>query len=409
MRRHTGAVVGLAVLVGALGTSTGGHTAINSRFTYNEHLFPIFQRQCGSCHVEGGVAPMSLLTYQEAFPWTQSIREEVLSLRMPPWKAEDGFGDFLNGHVLPANELDMILEWSAGGYPEGPRDQRPTAPEPVDGWTLSEPSLELTPAEPFVIDAATSEVVRYFTLPTELDDDRWITAVDVRPGSRAIVRHVAVYIDDTGQARALEDAGAGDDTAPGFASGFDSEEPVAVWWPGQSVIQLDGVGYAMPAGADVVARVVYKKTWITEGQAFTDQTSLGLHLAESAVEAIAHTVVSSPAEVAGPEFVFSHPVAEDITLRGLLPEMDFLATELQVESVLPDGSRRPLLLIREPDPGWPTRYWFDTPHPLPSGSEIQVTVTLRGGANRNGVPSLFANDAPIRLLVDYTAGAVTAN
>ncbi|HIN10389.1 MAG TPA: hypothetical protein EYM63_02100, partial [Acidobacteria bacterium] len=95
MQRHAGVAIGLAatVVTVLLGSSTSGHTAIASRFTYNEHLFSIFERQCGSCHVEGGVAPMSLLTYNEAYPWTQSIREEVLGLRMPPWKAEDGFGD----------------------------------------------------------------------------------------------------------------------------------------------------------------------------------------------------------------------------------------------------------------------------------------------------------------------------
>ena len=95
---------------------------------------------------------MSLLTYQEAFPWTQSIREEVLGLRMPPWKAEDGFGEFLNGHVLPAHELDMILEWSSGGYPQGPRDQSPTPPSPSETWALGAPSLDLTLSDPFLIE-----------------------------------------------------------------------------------------------------------------------------------------------------------------------------------------------------------------------------------------------------------------
>ena len=406
MGRYTGAFAGLALVIAVLSTSTGGHTAINSRFTYNEHLFPIFARQCGSCHVTGGVAPMSLLTYQEAFPWTQSIREEVLGLRMPPWKAEDGFGNFVNGHVLPAHELDMILEWAGGGYPEGPRDQRPVPPDPVTDWTLGPPSLELTLPEPFGIDAATSEAVRFFTLPTSFSEERWVTGVDVRPGSRAIVRHVAVYVDTTGQTRGLSEA---DTSGPGFAAGFDGVEPIAVWWPGQSVVRLDGAGYALPAGADVVARIVYKKTWITEGQPFTDQTSLGLHLAEGTVATIAHTVVSSPAEASGPEVVFNQPIADEMTLRALLPEMEVEALELQVEGVLPDGSREPLLLIREPDPGWPTRYVFDTPHLLPAGSQIRVTATLPGGADRESVPSLFSSDAPIRLLVDYTSGAASAN
>jgi hypothetical protein len=407
MRRYTGWVIGLSVsvVVVLLGGSTSGHTAIASRFTYNEHLFPIFQRQCGGCHVDGGVAPMSLMTYQEAFPWTQSIREEVLGLRMPPWKAEDGFGDFANGHVLPAHEMDMILEWSSGGYPQGPRDQTPTAQPPTADWTLGAPTLELTPSEPFTIDAGTSEAIRYFVLPTGLTADRWVTGVDVIPGSRAVVRHVSLYIDTAGQARAADEADAG----IGFASGFENEQPIAVWWPGQSALKLDAVGYALPAGADIVARVVYKKTWITEGQAFSDQTRLGLHLAENGVGTIEHTVMISPDEADGRRLAFSHTLDQDVSLLGLLPEIEIEALELQIEGVLPDGSREPLLLIREPDPGWPTRYWFDGPRLLPGGSQIEVTATLRPGADRVSVPSLFAHGAPVRLLLEYTSETREAN
>ena len=407
MPRRTRWIVGLVagVLLGGLGSSTNGHTPIASRFTYNEHLFPIFERQCGSCHIDGGVAPMSLLTYQEAFPWTQSIREEVLGLRMPPWKAEDGFGEFLNGHVLPAHELDMILEWSAGGYPEGPRDQRPTPPVPSETWALGAPSLDLALSEPFVIDADTSEITRYFSVQTELGSDRWITGIDVLPGSRAVVRHVSVYIDDTGQASAADAA----DPSPGFDAGFDTGRPIAVWWPGQDLVKLDSAGYALPAGADLVARVVYKKTWITEGQAFTDQTRLGVHLADAAVNTITHTVVNSPEQVTTKELRFSYAIDDNVTLLGLLPEVAVAASELQVEGVLPDGSREPLLLIRDPDPGWPTRYWFDSPRALPSGSAIEVVATLRGGADRQTVPSLFSSTAPVRLLVDYTTGTAAAN
>ena len=408
MRQHASWMLGLAAVVVAvlLGSGTSGHTAIASRFTYNEHLFPIFERQCGSCHVEGGVAPMSLMTYNEAYPWTQSIREEVLGLRMPPWKAEDGFGDFANGHVLPANEMDMILEWSSGGYPQGPRDQTPTASAPTaDDWSLGAPTLELTWSEPFKIDASTSEILRYFVLPTDLGGDRWVTGVDVIPGSRAIVRHVSVYVDTTGQARAADEADAG----VGFATGFEGEQPIAVWWPGQSAVKLDAVGYALPSGADIVARVIYKKTWITEGKAFSDQTRLGLHVTEEGVGTIEHAVLSSSAEPNGRELVFSHRLDQDIDLLGILPELEIEALELQIEGVLPDGSRQPLLLIREPDSGWPTRYWFDSPQVLPRGSRIEVTATLRPGADRETVPSLFAADAPARLLLEYSTGAGAAN
>lgn len=407
MRRHTSgalvlAAVGVVVLLGGV---TRGHTPIASRFTYNEHIFPIFERRCGSCHVEGGIGPMSLLTYREAYPWTQSIREEILGLRMPPWKAEDGFGSFSNGHVLPAHEMDMILEWSAGGYPQGPRNQTPAAPAPATGWSLGEPTVGLPLPESFVFDAGASETVRYFVLPTDLGADRWIRAIDVLPESRAVVRHVSVYVDTTGKARAADAA----DEGPGFASGFQSAEPVAVWWPGQQIEVLDGIGYPLPAGADLVARIFYKKTWITEGQAFTDRTQLGLHLADDAVGAVEQTVVDATALPAGPEMTFRHVFDDETTLLALLPEVAVGSRELQVEGVRPDGSRQPLLLIREPDPAWPTRYWLDDPLDLPAGSELQVTATLEPGAGPEDVPSLFASDAPMRLLVDHTSRTAPAD
>ena len=406
MVRRTGWMIGMGAMTAMVLLSgvTRGHTPIASRFTYNEHLYPIFEQQCGSCHVEGGIGPMSLLTYQEAYPWTQSIREEVLGLRMPPWKAEDGFGDFSNGHVLPAHEMDMILEWSAGGYPQGPRDQTPTPPASERGWTLGTPTLELIPESPYTLVADTSQTVRFFALPTDLESDQWITGVDVLPGSSSVVRHVAIYVDETGQARAADAA----DSDPGFATGFDATAPIAVWWPGQQLVTLDTVGYALPSGADIVARVLYKKTWITDGQEFSDQTRIGLHLTDTAVDTIEHSVLNSP-EPSGRSVTFTHSIDEHSTLYGLLPEVGVELSELQVVSTLPDGTSQPLLLIRDPDTNWPTRYWFDDPKALPFGSEIAVTATLRPGASTEARPSLFGSDAPVRLLLDLIPNTTAAN
>jgi hypothetical protein len=36
----------------------------------------------------------------------------------------------------------------------------------------------------------------------------------------------------------------------------------------------------LPPGADLIATIHYKKTWKYEGQALTDQSSLGLYLAD---------------------------------------------------------------------------------------------------------------------------------
>ena len=55
------------------------HKPITSPYTYNEEVFPILRERCGHCHVAGGVAPMSLMTFTDAFPWGESIRTELVA------------------------------------------------------------------------------------------------------------------------------------------------------------------------------------------------------------------------------------------------------------------------------------------------------------------------------------------
>ena len=412
MRLYMWGLLALAMAcVVTLDSGTRGHTPISSRWNYNEHLFPIFRDQCGSCHIDGGIAPMSLVTYQSAYPWTQSIREEILGLRMPPWQAEDGFGMFRNGHALSARDMDMILEWSSGGYPQGPRDQVPPAPELPADWALGEPSVMLEMPDAFEIDAGTRELVRYFVLPSGVDTERAITAVDLQPGARAVVRNAAVFVDADGAARELDEA----DPAPGFAhpedGSFPAAPPVGVWIPGQAPVRTDGVGYPLPAGSDIVLRIQYRKTWITEGQAFTDQSRVGLYLADGDAAAIDSMLVTSPATVGGREVNFSHDIAADVTLLSIIPEVDIESSEMQVEAVKPDGSRVPMLWLREPDSGWTSRFWFDAPVMLPEGSRLDITAVLDPGAERRPAGSLLgeAAAAPIRVAVDYVEGAAPAN
>ena len=68
------------------------HKPITSKYTYNDDVFPILRDRCARCHVAGGVAPMSLMTYEEAFPWAESIRAELIANHMPPWQADPHVG-----------------------------------------------------------------------------------------------------------------------------------------------------------------------------------------------------------------------------------------------------------------------------------------------------------------------------
>lgn len=401
-------VLGAAIVLGVV-AKPGGHTPIASRWNYNEHLFPVFRDRCGSCHIEGGVAPMSLVDYQSAYPWAQAIREEVLGLRMPPWQAEDGYGDFKNGHVLAPQEMDMILEWSAGGYPQGPRNQSPELPILGEDWTLGEPTVTLEMPVVFTVAANVGEVIRYFVLPTDNERDRVVTGVDFRPGAPAVVRGASIFVDNAGVARGLDAA----DLEPGFAPGLNGEfpthPPIAVWTPGQQSVLNEGVGYPLPSGADIVVRIHYRKTWITEGAEFSDRSRIGLHLSQGKAATLQTRVVTSPVELVGPEAKFAYPVGQDALVLSLFPEVDIESSDLQITGVLPDGSRVPMLWLRDPDNGWPTRFWFDAPVELPAGSELEVTARMDSAAERSPRATLLGDGrAPIRFSVDYLARKSTA-
>src|SRR5215467_13194787 len=114
----------------------GAHKAITSKYTYNDDVFPILRERCASCHVTGGVAPMSLMTYDDAFPWAESIRAELIASHMPPWNADEGFGELKRAHTLTPKEVDIVLTWATGGNPRGALDQKLAEVKLKNEWAL---------------------------------------------------------------------------------------------------------------------------------------------------------------------------------------------------------------------------------------------------------------------------------
>jgi hypothetical protein len=94
------------------------HDIITTPITYTREIARIFQARCWSCHRPGGAA-FSLMTYNEARPWAEAIKEEVLGRTMPPWGAVKGFGDFRNDQALTPEQIEVIESWADGGVPEG--------------------------------------------------------------------------------------------------------------------------------------------------------------------------------------------------------------------------------------------------------------------------------------------------
>ena len=145
-KRLTHASLAATVLAIGLVVNTrpgSAHKPITSPYTYNEDVFPILRDRCGSCHVSGGVAPMSLMTHAEAVPWGESIRTEVLAGHMPPGTVDEAPARFRNAPGLTLREMNLLLTWVTGGTPIGSPDRNPKPMAREAAWPLGPPDLAL--------------------------------------------------------------------------------------------------------------------------------------------------------------------------------------------------------------------------------------------------------------------------
>src|SRR5919106_6843170 len=89
--------------------------------TFSKDVAPIFQAKCQECHQPNSIAPMSLITYQDARPYARSIKERVATRQMPPWHIDQSVGvqKFNNDMSLSQDQINTIVKWVDGGALQG--------------------------------------------------------------------------------------------------------------------------------------------------------------------------------------------------------------------------------------------------------------------------------------------------
>jgi hypothetical protein len=402
--------VPLAIVLALVATVGGdrpeAHKPITSPYTFNDDVFPILRDRCGRCHVAGGVAPMSLTTYKDAVPWGESIRTELISGHMPPGGVDAAAGKFKNLRTLTARELNVLLTWVTGGNPAGSAEHTPPPVAAVDNWRIGAPDLVLTLPE-FALAAGVVDATQEFTLALPASDAKWLRAVDLLPGTPAMVRSATIIV------RTSPSAVQSPRPDP-----IAAERLLTLWLPGDDPLPLDDTAvFHVPAGAELAVRIHYKKTWEYERLAMTDRSRVGVYFApRPARELRALTVTHEPSAAAQsdaaarrdaavqPESVtFGRTVEEDLDALALYPDAAMVNVTVRLDAIRPDGSRVDLIRFR-PQPDWGRRYWFQDPIALPRGTRLEATVTFDEALLPPGAPpATRAQRVPLRLTVDVVA------
>jgi hypothetical protein len=177
--------------------------------TFTRDIAPIFQEKCEACHRPDSIAPMSLITFNEARPWARSIKARVADHQMPPWQIDRtvGIQKFKNDRSLTDDQIETIVRWVDAGAPQGDAKDMPAAKQWTDGqgWNFAaafgqkEPDLVIT-SHPFTMPAVAQDAWDKRITPSGITEPRWVRAIEIRPETlkgRKITHHAIAYLEQS--------------------------------------------------------------------------------------------------------------------------------------------------------------------------------------------------------------------
>jgi hypothetical protein len=361
-----GAIMAGLVAVLVVGVSASGPDKANATFT--KDVAPIIYNRCIECHRTGEIAPMSLLTYQEVRPWAKSIRQRVVERQMPPWSADPHYGKFSNDPSLSQKEIDTIVSWVDAGAPKGDDKDMPTPPKFTAGWTIGKPDVVLTMAEEYSVPADGTVPYLYFTIPTGFTEDKWVSAMEIKPGNRGVVHHVIAFVSEAGASGRRGGAAGEAQQGRGQLGGITPNKTGVVFGPGTARL--------IKAGSSIVFQMHYT----TNGEATKDRTSIGLVFTK---EPPTRTLITGnamnarfviPAGEGNHEVKSSTTFKEDVHLTSFMPHMHFRGKDFTYTAVYPDGRSEVLLSVPKYDFNWQLTYLPEKPIALPKGTRLDCVA-----------------------------------
>jgi hypothetical protein len=389
--------------------------------TFSRDVAPILFGHCVNCHREGEIgAAVSLVSYAAAKPWAKSIKLAVRTRAMPPWPADPEHSvKFRNDARLTTEEIDTLASWADAGAPQGNDAELPPLPSAAHKWLHPRglaPDAVLTLPEVSV--AATGEIPYVQQrVKVPLTEDKWIVAMQVRPGNNALVHHMGITEvtladrvrpeDLDALATLARQMGIADDallhirpavmdpTTPG------AYDMLGVYTPGTTFEMYGNDGAKLLKGGKNLY-INFNIHYATTGKAERNHSELALWLSSTPPK---HQLFRAPSAVAtilanGSELLTDDPgtkaegtdvaippippYAENYELTGVTaftvpvtiyqfqPHAHMRGKDFKYVIVYPDGRETTVLTVPKYNFHWQLAYDLETPLRLPPGSKLVV-------------------------------------
>jgi hypothetical protein len=354
---------------------------VTSKYDYNRDVFPLLREHCGRCHVEGGVAPMSLMTYKEAVPWAESIRDELTAGRMPPWPIDPRSPAVNEMHPISAHDVDAIVTWASGGTPRdwsGDIDRQLPTVAVQNQWRLGPPDLVVSMESQHTLAANDVEEKKDFSMSSGITEVKWVRAADLLPETPTIVRDAIVSVENG--------------------------PTLALWQPGSDPVAApSGAAFRLAPGAKLHLQIHYRKHYTQEQDTLSDRSRIGLYFTDPpasgrGLQSIATSEAKGSGESNGVR-ILAATLPGAGRVHALRPMLDKAYGSVEIVAVTLSGRQIPLLKLRGPRPQWFRRYWLQEAIELPGGSVIEARVTPLGDSSDEMKASV--DRFPLQVAVDY--------
>jgi peroxiredoxin len=330
--------------------------------TYTKQIARLLQNRCVECHRAGEVAPFALQDYDEVVGWAATMLEVVDQGRMPPWFANPEYGHFANDARLPAEDKRLLHEWVANGCPKGDDKDLPPPRQFTEGWQMGEPDQVIYMADkPFDVPAEGVVAYKYFSVDPGFKEDKWIQAVEARPGNRKVVHHIIAFIQP-----------------PRLSGDFRGGGGLAGYAPGERArVYPLGMASFVPKGS----RIVFQLHYTPNGTAQQDISKVGIKFADPATVkkrmrggAAVNRWFAIPPEADNHEVTSDYVFPQDALLTSLFPHMHLRGKSFRFVAEYPDGKKEILLDVPRYDFNWQLRYELAEPKRIPKGTKLVCTA-----------------------------------
>ncbi|HEV3384409.1 MAG TPA: redoxin family protein, partial [Gemmata sp.] len=348
--------------------------------TYHARIERIVQANCIECHRAGGVAPFSLEKYEDVVSHKGIIKNVVERGTMPPWfataSAKGQHSAFANDRSLTENDKKDLLAWFADDLKKGDPSEAPLSRKYDSGWLIGKPDAVFQIPKPIAVKAEGTMPYQNVTVETNLDEDKWVQALEVQPTAREVVHHVLVHAIPKG-AFPLRNPGAGA-LRPAAEDGRDEAQGFfAIYVPGNSsLIYPEGYAKKLPKGCTLRFQIHYTPN----GKATSDQTKFGMVFAkepprhEVKVFGIINRSFEIPAGNDNYKVSASITVPFDAHILAFAPHMHLRGKAARYELKTQGTQTATLLDVPHYDFNWQLLYRFAAPVFAPRGSNLSFTA-----------------------------------